>query len=78
MVIISALTHPTNEFETRYRVINYHACNSCWNDVRARFDHKDFLWCPVTRTRPGSSPDSDFSVHNAALAPNRFKDFRQG
>jgi autotransporter strand-loop-strand O-heptosyltransferase len=35
-----------NEFATPYRVINYHACNSCWNDVRVRFDHKDFLWCP--------------------------------
>ena len=44
--MISGFTHPTNEFETPYRVINYHACNSCWNDVRVRFDHKDFLWCP--------------------------------
>jgi autotransporter strand-loop-strand O-heptosyltransferase len=46
VVMISGFTHPTNEFETPYRVINYHACNSCWNDVRVRFDHKDFLWCP--------------------------------
>jgi len=46
VVMISGCTHPTNEFETPYRVINYHACNSCWNDVRVRFDHKDFLWCP--------------------------------
>jgi autotransporter strand-loop-strand O-heptosyltransferase len=46
VVMISGSTHPTNEFETPYRVINYHACNSCWNDVRVRFDHKDFLWCP--------------------------------
>jgi autotransporter strand-loop-strand O-heptosyltransferase len=46
VVLISGFTHPTNEFETPYRVINYHACNSCWNDVRQRFDHKDFLWCP--------------------------------
>jgi hypothetical protein len=27
-------------------VINWHACNSCWNDPRHIFDHKDFLWCP--------------------------------
>jgi hypothetical protein len=27
-------------------VINWHACNGCWNDVRHRFDHKDYLWCP--------------------------------
>jgi autotransporter strand-loop-strand O-heptosyltransferase len=46
VVMISGCTHPTNEFDTPYRVINYHACNSCWNDVRVRFDHKDFLWCP--------------------------------
>jgi autotransporter strand-loop-strand O-heptosyltransferase len=46
VVMISGFTHPTNEFATPYRVINYHACNSCWNDVRVRFDHKDFMWCP--------------------------------
>ena len=46
VVLISGFTHPTNEFATPYRVINWHACNSCWNDVRLRFDHKDFLWCP--------------------------------
>jgi autotransporter strand-loop-strand O-heptosyltransferase len=46
VVMISGFTHPTNEFTTPYRVINWHACNSCWNDVRERFDHKDFLWCP--------------------------------
>ena len=34
VVMISGFTHPTNEFDTPYRVINYHACNSCWNDVR--------------------------------------------
>jgi autotransporter strand-loop-strand O-heptosyltransferase len=46
VVLISGFTHPNNEFFTPYRVINWHACNSCWNDVRLRFDHKDFLWCP--------------------------------
>jgi autotransporter strand-loop-strand O-heptosyltransferase len=46
VVMISGFTHPSNEFETPYRVINYHTCNSCWNDVRVQFDHKDFLWCP--------------------------------
>lgn len=46
VVLISGFTHPTNEFYTPYRIINYHTCNSCWNDVRHRFDHKDFLWCP--------------------------------
>ena len=46
VVMISGFTHPTNEFETPYRVINWHACNSCWNDPAYRFDHNDFLWCP--------------------------------
>lgn len=46
VVLISGFTHPTNEFTTPYRVINWHACNSCWNDPAERFDHKDFLWCP--------------------------------
>ena len=46
VIMISGFTHPNNEFFTPYRVINWHACNSCWNDVRHRFDHKDFLWCP--------------------------------
>jgi autotransporter strand-loop-strand O-heptosyltransferase len=52
VVMISGFTHPTNEFHTPYRVINYHACNSCWNDVRVRFDHKDFFWCPRHKDSP--------------------------
>ncbi|HVY17993.1 MAG TPA: autotransporter strand-loop-strand O-heptosyltransferase [Rhodopila sp.] len=46
VVMISGFTHPMNEFTTPFRVINWHACNSCWNDPSLRFDHKDFLWCP--------------------------------
>ena len=46
VVLISGFTNPTNEFYTPYRVINFHACNSCWNDMRIEFDHYDFLWCP--------------------------------
>jgi autotransporter strand-loop-strand O-heptosyltransferase len=45
-VLISGFTHPTNEFTNPYRVINWHTCNSCWNDPKFIFDHKDFLWCP--------------------------------
>ncbi len=52
VVMISGFTHPTNEFLTPYRVINYHACNSCWNDPRHRFDHHDFLWCPRHANTP--------------------------
>ncbi|UFX41649.1 hypothetical protein HAP47_0020235 [Bradyrhizobium sp. 41S5] len=44
--MISGFTHPTNEFVTPYRTVNFHACNSCWNDPRMRFDHKDLLWRP--------------------------------
>jgi len=46
VVMISGFTHPANEFDTPGRVINWHVCNSCWNDVRHRFDHGDYLWCP--------------------------------
>ena len=46
VVMISGFTHPSTEFTNPYRVINWHVCNSCWNDVRHRWDHKDFLWCP--------------------------------
>lgn len=52
VVMISGFTHPTNEFATPYRVINYHACNSCWNDPAVRFDHKDFFWCPRHKGTP--------------------------
>jgi autotransporter strand-loop-strand O-heptosyltransferase len=46
VVMISGFTHPNNEFYTPYRVINWHTCNGCWNDIRHRFDHHDFMWCP--------------------------------
>jgi autotransporter strand-loop-strand O-heptosyltransferase len=52
VVMISGFSHPATEFDTPYRVINYHACNSCWNDVRVRFDHKDYLWCPRHKETP--------------------------
>jgi autotransporter strand-loop-strand O-heptosyltransferase len=52
VVLIGGFTHPTNEFQTPYRVINWHACNSCWNDPKLRFDHKDFLWCPRHANTP--------------------------
>jgi autotransporter strand-loop-strand O-heptosyltransferase len=52
VVMISGVTHPTNEFVTPYRVINYHACNSCWNDPLAPFDRGDFLTCPRHKNTP--------------------------
>lgn len=52
VVMISGFTHPTNEFATPYRVINWHTCNSCWNDPKERFDHHDFLWCPRHANTP--------------------------
>ena len=52
VVLISGFSHPSTEFATPYRVINYHTCNSCWNDVRERFDHKDFFWCPRHKDTP--------------------------
>jgi autotransporter strand-loop-strand O-heptosyltransferase len=52
VVMISGFSHPMTEFQTPYRVINYHACNSCWNDVLHQFDHHDFLWCPRHQNTP--------------------------
>ncbi len=46
IVMISGFSLPNTEFDTPYRVINYHACVGCWNDPALRFNHRDFLWCP--------------------------------
>ena len=51
-VVISGFSHPTTEFTNPYRVINWHTCNSCWNDPKFSFDHKDFLWCPRHANTP--------------------------
>jgi autotransporter strand-loop-strand O-heptosyltransferase len=48
VVMVSGFTHPVNEFATPWRVINYHACNSCWNNPAFRFD-QDFFYCPRHR-----------------------------
>jgi autotransporter strand-loop-strand O-heptosyltransferase len=52
VVLISGFTHPTNEFATPFRVINWHTCNSCWNDPKERFKHDDFMWCPRHQDTP--------------------------
>jgi autotransporter strand-loop-strand O-heptosyltransferase len=52
VVLISGFTHPINEFTTPFRVINWHTCNSCWNDPKERFKHDDFLWCPRHQNTP--------------------------
>jgi autotransporter strand-loop-strand O-heptosyltransferase len=52
VVMISGVTHSINEFTTPYRVINYHACNSCWNDPLSPFDRSDFLTCPRHKDTP--------------------------
>jgi autotransporter strand-loop-strand O-heptosyltransferase len=46
VVMISGFSLPSTEFETPYRVINYHPCVGCWNDPALRFNNRDFLWCP--------------------------------
>jgi autotransporter strand-loop-strand O-heptosyltransferase len=52
VVMISGFTHPRNEFTTPYRVINFHTCNSCWNDPLAAFDRDDFESCPRHKNTP--------------------------
>ena len=51
-VVVSGFTHPTNEFASPFRVINWHTCNSCWNDPAERFKHDDFMWCPRHQNTP--------------------------
>jgi autotransporter strand-loop-strand O-heptosyltransferase len=52
VVMISGFSHPQTEFKTPYRVINFHACNSCFNDTTTQFDARDFLWCPRRHDKP--------------------------
>lgn len=52
VVMISGFSHPGSEFYTPYRVINYHVCNSCWNDHRYEFDNTNYLWCPRLSGQP--------------------------
>jgi autotransporter strand-loop-strand O-heptosyltransferase len=52
VVMISGFTHPINEFNTPYRIINYHVCNSCWNDPRLLLTGGDFLRCPRHKDTP--------------------------
>jgi autotransporter strand-loop-strand O-heptosyltransferase len=52
VVMISGFTHPITEFATPYRVINYHVCNSCWNDPQVHFDRYDYLTCPRHKDTP--------------------------
>ena len=55
VVLISGFTHPTNEFDTPYRVINWHACNSCWNDPRCGSITRTFCGARATPARRGNS-----------------------
>ncbi|HWB49311.1 MAG TPA: autotransporter strand-loop-strand O-heptosyltransferase [Stellaceae bacterium] len=52
VVMISGFTHPINEFATPYRIINYHVCNSCWNDLTLGFEPGDFIRCPRHQGTP--------------------------
>ena len=46
VVMISGFTLPHTEFYTPYRVISYHVCNGCWNDIKIPYDLRDFYSCP--------------------------------
>jgi autotransporter strand-loop-strand O-heptosyltransferase len=52
VVMISGFSHPKTEFGTPYRVINFHTCNSCFNDMTVEFDASNFLWCPHRHDKP--------------------------
>ena len=47
-VMISGFTPKHHEFQTNItRIINEHACNSCWANINFKFDPGDWDWCPV-------------------------------
>lgn len=46
VVLIGGFSESWEEFPTPYRVINRNVCHGCFNDVRYRFDHHDYQWCP--------------------------------
>lgn len=46
VALISGFSHPKAEFHTPWRIINFHACNSCYNDTQFEFDDGDHGWCP--------------------------------
>jgi autotransporter strand-loop-strand O-heptosyltransferase len=52
VVMISGFSHPSTEFRTPYRVINFHGCNSCFNDTATEFDSENFAWCPRRFDKP--------------------------
>ncbi|MEA3112006.1 MAG: hypothetical protein QOG58_1805 [Caballeronia sp.] len=52
VVMISGFSHPSTEFRTPYRVINFHGCNSCFNDMTTEFDAQNFAWCPRRSDKP--------------------------
>ena len=66
VVMISGFTHPRNEFATPYRVINYHACNSCWNDPLVSLQSPRFLHLPAPQGHA-----APVRMHAADHRPNR-------
>lgn len=46
VIMISGFSLPQTEFYTPYRVIQYHSCYGCWNDVTVEMLTKDKLYCP--------------------------------
>nr|WP_255631391.1 autotransporter strand-loop-strand O-heptosyltransferase [Caballeronia sp. dw_19] len=52
VVMISGFSHPSTEFRTPYRVINFHVCNSCFNDTAIELHPEVFAQCPRWRDDP--------------------------
>lgn len=46
VVLISGFSHPSTEFRTPYRVIDFEACNSCLNDTSIEITPEVFAVCP--------------------------------
>ncbi|MEW6340869.1 MAG: autotransporter strand-loop-strand O-heptosyltransferase [Paraburkholderia sp.] len=78
VVMISGFSHPKTEFHTPWRIINFHTCNSCFNDTRFAFDSGNFNWCPRYEGTPGAyqctssiTPDFVARVINPLIEKSR-------
>jgi hypothetical protein len=52
VAMISGFSHPKTEFRTPWRIINFHVCNSCFNDTQFEADSHNFNWCPRYEGKP--------------------------
>jgi autotransporter strand-loop-strand O-heptosyltransferase len=51
--MISNFTNKEHEFNINtIRIVNESVCNSCWHDLKFRFDKSNWMWCPRQEDTP--------------------------